>query len=177
MKKLLLFLLFFVSCIIIKAQNDSIAVTQMKEMGVYYFDEATLTRIEPIIPEGNKVSVGILKAKATLEFLGENSDNVLNNNPVFYVFIPSIYKKHISIKQFRMVSLTSKKGMRKLKSLSASLLKAKVGTDNTVFKVKKLNEECFKLYLDEQIEAGHYGIFYNYGNGVPRKLYDFDVAK
>ena len=163
------------SCLICNAQNDSIAISQMKEVGVYYFDGPTFKQMSPILPEGSKGSIGILKVSGSLEYLGENSENVFNNSPEFYIYIPSVYKNRMNVKQFRMVTLVSKKGIRKLKIVSANMLKGKTGAKTTVMETKKLNEECYKLYLSEPIEEGHYGIFYNYGQGVPGKLYDFDV--
>ena len=143
------------------AQNDSIAVSQMKELGVYYFDGNNLKQILPIMPEK-------IRAFANPLFLGEDSENIIENTPVFYVFIPSEYKNRLSAKQFRIVTLASNNGKRKVKS--------KTDGNYMIMKAEKLNEECYKLLLNEPLKEGHYGIFYNYGNRVPLKLYDFDIV-
>ena len=35
--------------------NDSIAISQMKQLGVYYFSNNSLTQITPIMPENTNV--------------------------------------------------------------------------------------------------------------------------
>lgn len=158
------------------AQNDSIAISQMKQNGVYFFEGNTLKQISPIIPERTKVSNHLVKFDSSLEFMGEKSENIIANTLELYVFIPSKYSNIANIKQFRLVELTSKKGSRRLKTGSISMLGAKVGTKNQTIEVKKLNDECYKIYTDEPMEEGCYGIYYNYGSGVPLKLYDFDIV-
>lgn len=158
------------------AQNDSIAVSQMKEMGVYYLEDNTLKQISPIIPEKSKVSNHLVKFDSTLEFSGEKSENILENTLEIYVFIPTRYSKVVKIKQFSLVKLTSKKGNRRLKIGTTSMLGGKFGTKNQTIEIKNLNDECYKLYTDEPMEEGCYGIYYNYGSGVPLKLYDFDIV-
>ena len=66
------------------------------------------------------------------------------------------------------MTLTSNNGKRKVKS--------KTDGNYMIMKAEKLNEECYKLLLNEPLKEGHYGIFYNYGNRVPLKLYDFDIV-
>ena len=157
--------------------NDSIAISQMKQLGVYYFSNNSLTQITPIMPENTKVSGYIFSAKASMVYEGENSENKMNNTPTFYVYIPAMYKNNINAKQFRMVTLTSKNGSRKLKTASVSPFGAKTGAKSQTMDMVKLNDECFKIFSKEVMPAGHYGIFYNYGNGVPLKLYDFDITE
>ncbi|WP_033147823.1 hypothetical protein [Prevotella sp. P6B1] len=175
MKRILIFSVLFILSLSIFAQNDSVAISQMKEMGVYYLRNDTLMQIVPIMQERTKVSASPISAKGSMVYDGENSENILGNKPVFYIYIPIMYKNSINAKQFRLVTLTSKKGQRKLNTISVSLFGARTGAKSQVLDMKKLNEECYKIFSDEPIPAGHYGIFYNYGNGVPLKLYDFDI--
>lgn len=143
------------------AQNDSIAVAQMKDLGIYYFEGKTMKQILPLIPEKFKVFSSSI-------YLGENSENTVDDTPVFYVFIPSEYKNMILARQFRLVALTSGNGKRKVK--------ARNDDNYMIMKSEKLSNESYKLYLDDPLKEGHYGIFYNYGSRKPIKLYDFDVV-
>lgn len=176
MKTLILTLLGLIISVSSFAQKDSIAISQMKQLGVYYFEGDDLKQILPIVPEGARGSVGFMKVSGSLEYLGENSENVLGNIPELYIFIPSMYLNKINPKQFRLVTLTIKKGKRKLKTVSSSLFGAKVGSKNETMEMKKLSDECYKIYTSGPMEEGHYGVFYNYGGGVPYKLYDFDIV-
>lgn len=176
MKNLFLTLSILLISLNSNAQNDSIAVSQMKELGVYYIENSNLKQISPIRPEGARGSVGFMKVKGSLEYLGENSDNILPGNIELYVFIPTMYKNNINAKLFRLVELTAKKGMRRLKTVSGKLFSSKAGTDNSVMQIKQLDDNCYKMFFNESLEEGHYGVFYNYGGGVPAKLYDFDVV-
>lgn len=176
MKKVFFVILGIIISLCSFAQKDSIAVSQMKQIGVYYFEGNNLKQISPIIPEGMKASGGLFKVKASVEFLGEKSDNILENPLEIYVFIPSEYSDRISIKQFRFIHLTPRKGNRKVTTVSGSIFGAKVGAKSQTMEVKKLSDECYKIYLNEPIEEGCYGVFYNYGNGTPYKLYDFDIV-
>ncbi len=157
------------------AQKDSIAISQMKQMGIYYFEGDALKQIIPIIPEGVNGSNGLFKFSTYLEYLGENSENKLGNNPEFYIFIPSMYLNRINAKQFRLVTLSVKKGKRKLKTSSATIFGGRTGKSE-IMEMKKLSDECYKIYSSEPMEEGHYGVFYNYGTGMPYKLYDFDIV-
>ncbi|MCR5270936.1 MAG: hypothetical protein K6D91_07985 [Prevotella sp.] len=161
----------------VQAQNDSIAISQMKELGVYYLRNDTLVQIVPIMQERTKVSSSPFSAKGSMVYEGENSENVLGNKPVFYIYIPNMYKNRINAKQFRLVTLTSKKGQRRLNTISVSVFGARTGAKSQILNMEELNEECYKIFSDDAIPAGHYGIFYNYGNGVPLKLYDFDIKE
>lgn len=176
MKTLLLTLLGIFISVSSFAQKDSIAVSQIKQMGVYFFEGDDLKQISPIVPEGTKSSPGLFKATASLEYLGENSENILGNKPEFYIFIPSMYLNKISVKQFRLVSLSAKKGKRKLKAIYATLFGSRTGAKSETMDMKKLSDECYKIFSSEPMEEGHYGIFYNYGSGIPSKLYDFDIV-
>ena len=80
MKNLFLTLSVLLISLNSNAQNDSIAVSQMKELGVYYIENSNLKQISPIRPEGARGSVGFMKVKGSLEYLGENSDNILPGN-------------------------------------------------------------------------------------------------
>ncbi len=175
MKKsiLLFFLLFVVSQS--HAQYDSIAVTKLSEMGVYYFMNDSLKKIEPIIQEGIKSGVNPFSIKTSMVYEGEQSEHLMKAIPTFYIFIPKIYQRQINIKQFRMVTLSAKKGKRKLNAGSASMFGARVGAKGKTFSIEKLSEECYKIYSNEELDEGHYGIFYNYGSNIPTKLYDFDI--
>lgn len=177
MKRYLILLALFILSLSIFAQNDSIAISQMKELGVYYLRNDTLMQIVPIMQERTKVNASPFSAKGSIVYEGENSENILENKPVFYIYIPIMYKNSINAKQFRLVTLTSKKGQRRLNTVSVSIFGARTGAKSQVLNMEKLNEECYKIFSDGSIPAGHYGIFYNYGSGVPLKLYDFDIKE
>ncbi len=157
--------------------NDSVAISQMKVLGVYYMNNGSVNKIDPIMPEGAKVGISVLTAKNSLVYLGENSDNILDSSPTFYVYIPIEYSNRISAKQFRITSLQIKKGNRQLTVGKGSIFGAKAGANSSIMKVQKLNDECYKLSTSDSLPVGHYGIFYNYGSGFPGKLYDFDVKE
>lgn len=170
MKKILVVLsLFF--CLGMNAQKDSIAVSQLNQLGVYYFDGDNLKQIPPLSPEVVKGGV----SGGSFEFLGENSENIVGSTPEFYVFVPSKYSGQVNIKQFRILTLTPQKGIRKIKFMSASIFGAKTSAKYQTMETKKLSDECYKLYTNEPMEDGHYGVFYNVG-GIPRKIYDFDIV-
>ena len=177
MKKIILTLLAFSLMHEIHAQNDSIAMSQMKKLGVYYLRNDTLVQIIPIVTESLKTSGNPFSGNASLVYEGEVSENVLPNTPTFYVFIPNEYSSMISVKQFRMVTLTSKRGKRNLNAASISVFGARTGAKTQTMEIKNLNDECYKIRTKEAMPAGHYGIFYNYGNGIPQKLYDFDITE
>lgn len=175
MKKIILFLLTLTLVHEIHAQNDSIAMSQMKELGVYYLRNDTLVQITPIMMENIKAAGNPFSVKTSMVYEGEISEHILSNTPTFYIFIPQEYKSMINVKQFRMVTLTSKNGKRKLNTGSVSMFGARTGAKTKTMETANLNEECYKIYAEEVMPAGHYGIFYNYGGGVPLKLYDFDI--
>lgn len=177
MKKVILFLLALSLMPSLYAQSDSIAMSQMKEMGIYYLRKDTLVQIIPIMLENTKASVSPFAIKSSMVYEGEVSEHILANKPVFYIFIPSEYKSRINVKQFRLVTLSSKKGKRKLNAGSVSMFGARTGAKSKTLDIETLNEQCYKIYADEVMPAGHYGIFYNYGGGVPLKLYDFDIVE
>ena len=175
MKKLLFIFLMSIPAIIVQAQNDSIAVSQIKELGVYYLRSDTIVKIEPIMTEGTKGKGNPFSIKTSIVYEGENSNHVFQDKPTFYIFIPSEYKNRINAKQFRLVTLDSKKGQRTLVTASASVVGAKTGAKTKPLEIIKLSDECYKAFYDEIMPSGHYGIFYNYAGGIPLKLYDFDI--
>ena len=177
MKKsiLLIFSLLVISQL--HAQNDSIAISQLSEMGVYYFHKDSLVKIEPIVSEGIKGGVNPFSVKTSLMYEGEQSENIMNATPTFYIFIPKIYQKQINVKQFRLVTLSAKKGKRKLNAGYVSMFGGRTGAKGKVLSMEKLSEECYKIFSNEEFDEGHYGIFYNYSSNMPLKLYDFDIIK
>ena len=177
MKKIIFILLAFSLIQEIHAQNDSIAMSQMNKLGVYYFRNDTLVQIIPIVTENIRTSGSPFSAKASMVYEGEDSEHILSNTPTFYVFIPKVYNSMISVKQFRMVTLTSQKGTRSLNAVSIVPFAGRTGAKTQAMNITTLNEECYKICAKEVMPAGHYGIFYNYGNGIPHKLYDFDIKK
>ena len=177
MKKVLLFLLTLSLMHEVHAQNDSIAMSQMKELGVYYLQNDTLVQITPIMRENSKTAANPFSVKTSVVFEGEYSEHVLANTPIFYIFIPREFKSRINVKQFRMVTLTSKNGKRQLDTGSVSMFGARTGAKSKTMEIMNLNEECFKIYAEDIMPAGHYGIFYNYSGGMPLKLYDFDITE
>lgn len=177
MKKVILFLLTLSFMHDLHAQNDSIAMSQMKELGVFYLRNDTLVQITPIMMENIKAAGNPFSVKTSMVYEGEVSEHILANAPTFYIFIPKEYKSRINVKQFRMVTLTSKNGKRKLNTGSVSMFGARTGAKTKTMEIMNLNEECYKIYSEEVMPTGHYGIFYNYGGGVPLKLYDFDITE
>lgn len=177
MKRFILYCFLFALNLSGYAQNDSVAISQMKEMGVYYMKNNELIQIEPIIQEHIKSGVAPFSIRTSMVYEGESSEHLMNSKPTFYIFIPSAYEKVINVKQFRLVTLSAKNGMRKLNTGSTSMLGSKTGSKTKTLDVMKLNEECYKIFTDNNLPSGHYGIFYNYGGGVPLKLYDFDITE
>lgn len=161
----------------IHAQNDSIAMSQMNKLGVYYLRNDTLVQITPIMMESIKSNGNPFSAKGSIVYEGEVSENILPNTPTFYVFIPKEYSSMINVKQFRMVTLTSNKGKRYLNISSISMFGGRTGAKTQTMEIKNLNDECYKIYTKDVIPIGNYGIFYNYGGSIPQKLYDFDITK
>lgn len=177
MKKIILILLTFTLMHDIHAQNDSIAMSQMKELGVYYLRNDALVQIIPIMMENIESNGNPFSNKASMVYEGEVSEHILSNTPTFYIYIPREYRRMLNVKQFRMVTLTSKKGKRNLNTASFSIFGGRTGAKTQTMETKNLNDECYKISAKEAMPAGHYGIFYNYGNGIPLKLYDFDITE
>lgn len=177
MKKVILILLALSLMHEIHAQNDSIAISQMNKLGVYYFKNDTLVQITPIVMESMESNGNPFSVNASMVYEGEFSEHVLSNIPTFYVFIPREYNSMLNVKQFRMVTLTPKRGKRLLNTASFSMFGGRTGAKAQAMEIVNLNDECHKIYAKEVMPAGHYGIFYNYGGGAPQKLYDFDIKK
>lgn len=179
MKKISLLLMLFFLGHTTYALNkkDSIAILQIKELGVYYLHNDTIVKITPIMPENTKVRANPLSVKSTLVYEGEVSEHILVNEPEFFIFIPKEYKTRINVKQFRLVTLSSKNGKRKINVGSFSMLGSRTGAKTKTFDIMTLNEECYKIFAKEPMPIGHYGIFYNYYGGIPGKLYDFDIRE
>ena len=177
MKRFVLCCLSVAFCLMSHAQNDSIAISKMREIGVYYVKSNELIQIVPIVQENLESSVAPFSARSSMVYKGEVSEHIMSGKPTFYIFIPSEYKNVINIRQFRLVTLSAKNGMRKLNIVSTSMFGSRTGSKTKTLDVIKLNEECYKIFTDNNLPSGHYGIFYNYGSGVPRKLYDFDITE
>ena len=187
-KKIFFFIVLLLTGTYSHAQNDSIAVSQMKEAGVYYMKDTTLIEMIPIVPETQSGHTGniLISSETYFIYLGENSEHAFTENPVFYVFIPHKLRKHFFADRFRLIRLSldnvkiPKKIAKRLKGTRQYLLTKDEATATyyKIMQVEKLNNECFKLYYDRPLKEGHYGIFYHHGGSsmaMPYKVYDFDI--
>jgi len=177
MKKFFTLLIAVSAAIQLHAQHDSIAVSQLSELGVYYFSCDSLIKIEPIVQEGMSSGVNPFSVRTSMVYEGEKSENIFSTTPTFYIFVPKMYQRQINVKQFRLITLTAKKGKRKLNTGSVSMFGGRVGAKGKTLNIVKLSDECYKIFSNEEFDEGHYGIFYNYGSNMPVKLYDFDIIK
>jgi hypothetical protein len=177
MKKIITLLITVSAAIQLHAQHDSIAVSQLSELGVYYFSCDSLIKIEPIVQEGMSSGVNPFSVRTSMVYEGEKSENIFSTTPTFYIFVPKMYQRQINVKQFRLITLTAKKGKRKLNTGSVSMFGGRVGAKGKTLNMEKLSDECYKVFSTEDFDEGHYGVFYNYGTNIPLKLYDFDIIR
>jgi hypothetical protein len=147
---------------------------QISKEGLYYItSDSEVKPLMSLNSSGSKTS-GTFKVTVKMQFQGETADiKFTDNQPIFY-FLQSPYSQS-SVRNYRLVKLESKKGMRYFKWFSASIAGGSSNNDSIEFNTEQIEDNVYKIKTTEPLEAGHYAFYYNYGAAMPVIIYDFDI--
>jgi hypothetical protein len=147
---------------------------EISKEGLYYV--TSNSEVKPLLSlnaSGSKQS-GTFKITIKMQFQGESADiKFTEKQPVFY-FVQSPYSQ-TSARNYRLVKLEAKKGMRYFKWISASLAGASANNECIDFTTEQVEDNLYKIAPKEPLEVGHYAFYYNYGGAMPAIIYDFDI--
>jgi hypothetical protein len=170
MKNLVLTLLLMLLAISASAQNfDEISIE-----GIYYVtSDSEVKPLMTLNPSGSKSS-GTFKISVSMQYQGVSADiKFTETQPVFY-FVQSPFS-HTSPRNYRLIKLEVKNGMRTFKWMSASIAGASTKDNSIEFSTEPIDENLYKLIPAAPLEVGHYAFYYNYGGAMPTIIYDFDI--
>ena len=168
-------LAFFISVIsIAQTSRDAQAVAKIYTYGVYYFNaDGEFVRMQPLKTAGVKQK-GILRPKIYYTFEGNNSTNS-SETGTFYI---STLGSTQSIDNFHLIQLERKNGQRWYSYMKVvGFGKVKEEVIGIPIVITELKHGVYKLTPAQPLSGGSYGLFYNYSNGVPTEIYDFDFLK
>jgi hypothetical protein len=168
--KNLLFALLLMSSTSIFAQNFD----EISKEGLYYVN--TNSEVKPLLslnPSGSKSS-GTFKITVNMQYQGSSADiKFTEAQPTFY-FVQSPYTQ-TSARNYRLIKLEVKKGMRSFKWMSASIAGASTSNDCIEFTTEQVDENLYKITPSAPLEAGQYAFYYNFGGNMPAIIYDFAI--
>lgn len=168
-------LAFFISAIsIAQTSRDAQAVAKIYAYGIYYFNaDGEFVRMQPLKTAGVKQK-GILRPKIYYIFEGNNSTNS-SETGTFYI---STLGSTQSIDNFHLIHLEHKNGQRWYSYMKVvGFGKVKEEVIGIPIVITELKHGVYKLTPAQPLSGGSYGLFYNYSNGVPMEIYDFDFLK
>lgn len=168
-------LAFFISAIsIAQTSRDAQAVAKIYAYGIYYFNaDDEFVRMQPLKAAGVKQK-GILRPKIYYTFEGNNSTNS-SETGTFYI---STLGSTQSIDNFHLIHLEHKNGQRWYSYMKVvGFGKVKEEVIGIPIVITELKHGVYKLTPAQSLSGGSYGLFYNYSNGIPTEIYDFDFLK
>ena len=166
-------LAFFISVIgMAQTSRDAQAAAKIYAYGVYYFNaNGKLICMQPLKNAGMKQK-GILRPKVYYIFDGNYSTNS-SENGTFYI---STLGSTQNIDNFHLIQLECKNGRRWYKYVKVvGFGKVKEEPVGIPVVTTELKHGIYKLTPAQPLSGGCYGLFYNYSNGIPTEIYDFDV--
>ena len=168
-------LAFFISAIsIAQTSRDAQAVAKIYAYGIYYFNaDDEFVRMQPLKAAGVKQK-GILRPKIYYTFEGNNSKNSSETGTLYISTLGSTQ----SIDNFHLIQLERKNGQRWYSYMKVvDFGKVKEEVIGIPIITTELKHGVYKLTPAQPLSGGSYGLFYNYSNGVPTEIYDFDFLK
>ena len=170
---LICFLAFFMSVVgMAQTSRDEQAAAKIYAYGVYLFNNNNeFVRLQPLKSAGMKQK-GVLRPKVYYLFNGEHSNNINNSDEIYVSTLGSSQ----NVDNYYLIRLEPKKGQRWYSYIKVlGFGKVKNATAEIPILTSELKKGVYKISPSETLSPGSYALFYNYSNGVPTEIFDFDI--